>query len=146
MKENHEIDKLVEMGLEFKNQNLFQDSIDILERIISEFPNYPKRNGIKIVLAGNYYQLQQYEKTIDYAYEVISKRPKAELASMLLYLSYANLDEPEKAYMVLFSYLDKYPADLFKDTLEELLEGLQSGYGTSYKNEIILHAKKNNVI
>lgn len=47
--------------------------------------------------------------------------------------------------MILFAYLDEY-ADLFKDTLEELLEALESGYGTSSKVEIIFYARKNKIL
>ncbi len=145
MNENIEIDELVETGLEFKNQGMFQDSIDILENVLSKFPNYSNKDGIKIVLAGNYYEIQDYKKAINYAYEVISIKPESELPHLILYLSYYELEEHEKAFMVLFTFLQKYPAKLFKDTLEELLEGLSEGYGMSHKDDIILYSRKNGI-
>jgi len=42
-------------------------------------------------------------------------------------------------------YLKCNPAYLYKDTLEELLEGLKEGYMTNYENEIRKLAKENGV-
>jgi len=145
MKTDKNIDDLVQQALGYKNQDLFQKSNNILEKVLQDYPEYKKINGVMLVLAGNYYNLRLYNKAIDYSYKVIMNNPKLELASSLLYLSYFDIDEHEKAYMVLFAYLEKYPADLFKDTLKELLEGLLVGYGTNYEQEILYYSKKNNV-
>lgn len=139
------VDQLVEKGLELKNQEDFQKSINILEKVILEFPDYKKVNGIKVLIAGNYYNLEKYDKTIYYADKVLLSNPKIELANLLLYLCYCNLDNHEKAFEILFTYLETNPAILFKDTLEELLEGLSHEYGTSHKDKMIYYAKKNNV-
>lgn len=139
------VNQLVERGLEFKNQKDFQKSINILEKVISEFPDYKKVNGVQVVIAGNYYNLEKYDKTIYYANKVLSNNPKIELANLLLYLSYFNLNNHEKAFEILFNYLENNLAILFKDTLEELLDGLLNEYGARYKDKIIYYAKKNNV-
>ncbi|AUP78953.1 tetratricopeptide repeat protein [Flavivirga eckloniae] len=145
MKTNSYIDEIVQQGIELKNEDKFQQSIDVLEKVISNYPNYKKINGVMLLLAGNYYKLKLYERSIDYSFKVVANNPKVELANLLLYLSYFDLDEHEKAFMVLFSYLEKYPADLFKDTLEELLDGLIDGYSLNYEEDIISYAKKNDV-
>jgi len=145
MKENKKIDSLVKTALEYKNQAQFEKSNKILEKILEDFPDYLKANGIMVVVAGNYYKLNKYSKTLNYCEKILSKNPKIELASLMRYLSYVNLDDPKKAFKALFEYLEKYPADLFKDTLEELLEGLLEGYGTTYKDKIVYYAEMNNV-
>jgi len=71
--------------------------------------------------------------------------PKSELASLGLYLTYAELDRDEEGIKELIRYLRQFPADLYKDTLEELLEGFEQGYMTDFKNEITELAKINGV-
>lgn len=140
-----QIEKLLELGIEFKNKELYQDSINILERVIVDYPNYNKTIGIMLLLAGNYFEIEEYSKSIQYAFKVLHKKPDNELANLLLYMAYFNIDEHEKSFMVLFTYLDKYEAKLFKDTLEELLDGLIDGYGKNHKDNIIFYSKKNNI-
>ena len=65
---------------------------------------------------------------------------------MSLYISYAEIEKYDIAFNVIFEYLKLYPADLYLTTLEELLEGLLEGYGTTYKDKIIFYAKKNKVL
>jgi hypothetical protein len=45
----------------------------------------------------------------------------------------------------LIRYLKIYPAKLYKDTLEELLEGLVKGYMTDYEDDIRNFARVNGV-
>ena len=61
------------------------------------------------------------------------------------YLAYVKLDRDEEAIEELIRYLKQYPARLYKDTLEELLQGLEEGYMINYKEEINRLAKINGV-
>jgi len=87
----------------------------------------------------------QRAKAIPYLEKAITISPRNELISMSLYNSYAEVEKHDIAFNVIFEYLKLYPADLYLTTLEELLEGLLKGYGTTYKDKIIFYAKKNKV-
>ena len=71
--------------------------------------------------------------------------PKSELASLGLYLALTELNHHVEAINELTRYLKTCPADLYKDTLEELLEGLKKGYMTAYEDDIRNLAKLNGV-
>ncbi len=146
MDNDSKINQLVEKGLLLKNEGNFQESTHILKKVLDEFPKYSKINGVNIVIAGNYYNLEMYKETIYYAKKVQEINPKIELVNQLLYLAYFGLGNHEKSFEILFNYLEKNPADLFKSTLEELMDGLLNGYGTSYKDKILYYARKNNVL
>ena len=71
--------------------------------------------------------------------------PKSELASLGLYLALTELNHHVEAINELTRYLKTCPADLYMDTLEELLEGLKKGYMTAYEDDIRNLAKLNGV-
>lgn len=71
--------------------------------------------------------------------------PKLELASLCLYLSYVKSGRSNQGIEELKRYLDEYPARLYKDTLEELLQDLKNGHATAFKDTIVLLAEKNGI-
>jgi hypothetical protein len=56
-----------------------------------------------------------------------------------------HLKRAEEAIHELLRFLKSHPADLYKTTLEELLEGLEKGYMTDYEHDIRNLAKINGV-
>jgi hypothetical protein len=62
-----------------------------------------------------------------------------------LYLAYVDLREDEMAINEMKRYLDGFPADLYKTTLEELLGDLEDGYATDFKETILRLAEKHGV-
>lgn len=75
--------------------------------------------------------------------EVIQLNPDSELASLGLYVTLASLDKDVDAIEEMKRFLKSHPAKLYKDTLEELLDGLTKGFMTNYKDDIITLAKSN---
>ncbi len=69
--------------------------------------------------------------------------PDSELASPGLYVALASLDENVAAVEEMKRFLKNHPAKLYKDTLEELLDGWSKGFMTNYKDDITSLAKSN---
>jgi len=117
-------------------------AINMLTKLSNKYPNDFKLNLILgLYLTNN----KKHIKAIYYLKKAYEISDKPENLTLSLYISYADIERYDKAFEVLFRYLNKYPANMLKDTLEELLEGLMEGYGTNYKDEIIYFSKKNNV-
>jgi hypothetical protein len=87
----------------------------------------------------------QYKEAIWYIEKVIKTNPSNELFSLSLYLNYIEVNQFEMAFKTLFRFLENSRADMFKDTLEELVDGLLNGYGENYQNQIIFYAIQNNI-
>ena len=87
----------------------------------------------------------KFKKAIPYLEESIRLKSRSELVYLALYIAYVKLNNFKKSIKTLSNYLDKNPAELFKDTLEELLTDLSNGYALDYKNDIIFYAKKNDI-
>ncbi len=139
------IDKLFELGIELRDNGDLRDSVGVFSKILNDYPNDEKISGVYLVLGGVYSDLKEYEKALSNFKKATDLNPKSELASLGLYITYAKLDRDEEAIRELIRYLRQFPAKLYKDTLEELLEGLDQGYMTDFKDEINELAKINGV-
>lgn len=118
------------------------ESLSILRKLLKDNPNNSKVISFLGLLLA---KVSDYEKAIPYLEKAIKLKPNNELLSLTLYISHSEQENYEGAFKVIFEYLDKQPAKLFKETLEELLQGLIEGYGIAYKDKIILSAKKNHI-
>ncbi|MEJ7643738.1 MAG: tetratricopeptide repeat protein [Chryseolinea sp.] len=139
------IDKLFELGIELRDKGDLRDSVGVFSKIIDDYPNDEKISGVYLVLGGVYSDLKEHEKALVNFRMATDMNPKSELASLGLYITYVKLDRDEEAIRELIRYLRQFPANLYKDTLEELLEGLDQGYMTDFKVEINKLAKMNGV-
>ncbi len=72
-------------------------------------------------------------------------QPKHELSSLSLYLALIDLKKYKEAIQELYSFADKNPINMYKDTIVELLEDMKEGNAINYKNEIIFLCKKHNI-
>lgn len=139
------IDDLFELGIELRNKAALRDSVGVFLKILHDYPDHKKISGVYSVLGGVYKDLKEHENALTSFKKASDLNPKSELASLGLYIIYAELDRDEEAIKELIRYLRQFPADLYKDTLEELLEGLEQGYMTDFKDEINELAKINGV-
>jgi tetratricopeptide (TPR) repeat protein len=139
------IDSMFELGIELRDKGELRDSIKVFVKILNDYPNDNRIPGVYSVLAGVHLDLEEHEKALVNFKKATELNPKSELTSLGLYITYANLDRDEEAIGELIRYLRSYPAKLYKDTLEELLEGLKEGYMTNYEDEIKELAKINGV-
>jgi tetratricopeptide (TPR) repeat protein len=97
-------------------------------------------------LGGVYFNLNEFQSSKEYFEKASGLKPQSELASLGLYLSYIELENFEKAIEELKRFLDKYPAELYKTTLGELLEDMENGYALTFKETILPLAKRNGLI
>ena len=139
------IEKMFDSAIELRDKGKVRDAAEVLSTIIAQFSTDSRISGVHGVLGGIYNDLEEHEKAFENFQKAAILNPKSELASLGLYLSYVKLDKSEKAIVELFRYLTSNPAELYRDTLEELLEGLEKGYMTDYGKEIKEVARKNGV-
>lgn len=139
------IDSMFELAIDLRDKGKLRDSINVLSKILTDYPNDKKNYVVHTILSGIYSDLREYDKYLINSKKASDLKPEYELASLCLYLAYTKLDRDEEAIEELIRYLKKYPAKLYKDTLEELLEGLEDGYMKKYEDEIKNLAKINGV-
>jgi tetratricopeptide (TPR) repeat protein len=139
------IESMFELGIELRDKGELRDSINVFSKILSDYQDNKIEHGVHSVLAGVHFDLREYDKAFVNFKKATELNPKSELASLGLYVTYVKLDRDEEAIRELIRYLKNYPAKLYKDTLEELLEGLEKGYMTNYEDDIKELAKINGV-
>ena len=139
------IDDMFELGIELRNKGQLRDSVNVFSKILSDDPFDSKAYKTHLVLGGVHADLGEHDKAITHLQKATELNPKSELSSLGLYVSLVKLDKDEEAIQELIRYLTFYPADLYKETLEELLEGLEQGYMNDYEDDIRRFAKANGV-
>ena len=144
MKEN--IDDQFSDGIELRDSGQLTQAVQVFLNIIQSYPNDSKIAGTYTVLAGIYFDLNDFKNSFAYFTKAIQLKPQSELASLGLYLSHVQMNDYEMAINELKRYLDQYPAVLYKDTLEELLGDVKGGYALKFKDTITELAKMNGMI
>lgn len=133
----------LEKAIALQKTDKDEEALCILKELIKKNPNSSKViSFLGLVLA----KVCNYKSAIPYLEKAIKLKPSNELLSLTLYISYSEQENYEMAFKTLFNYLEEQPANLFKDTLEELLEGLLKGYGDDYKSKIIYFSKQNHIL
>ena len=133
------------LAIELRNKGQYQDSINVLNKILDNFSDDSKIRGVYTVLAGIYRNLGENDKALTNFKKATELNPKSELASLGLYITFVELDRDVEAIHEMIRYLSSYPADLYKDTLSELLEGLEKGYMIDYEDDIKSLARINGI-
>lgn len=139
------IDSMFELAIELRDKGELRDSINVLTKVLCEYPLDKRTHAIYSVLGGIYGDLQEYDMAFANFKLATELNPSSELASLGLYVTLATLEKDEEAIRELIRYLTSYPAKLYMVTLEELLEGLGEGYMTDYRNDIMNLARKNGI-
>jgi tetratricopeptide (TPR) repeat protein len=139
------IDSMFELGVALRDKGDLRDSIQVFSKILNDYPDDRIKHGTHSVLAGVHFDLKEYDEAFINFKKATELNPKSELASLGLYVTCAKLDRDEEAIGELIRFLKRYPANLYKDTLEELLQGLENGYMTDYEDDIRNFAKINGV-
>lgn len=129
-------------AINLQKQDCNEEALFILNELIKHNPNNPKIiSFLGLFLA----KTENYDEAIPYLEKARVLKPKNELIALSLYIGYTEQGKYKNAFNTLFNYLEEYPANLFKDTLAELMEGLLSDYGNAYKDKILFYSKKNSV-
>ena len=134
-------DEILDKASHFKENEDFGHLIGTLQKGIIDFPESRRINSLLGLFLVNQ---SRYEESLKYLEKAIGLGNQSELIHLGLYIAYVSTNQDKKAVDLLFKFLENNEADLFKDTLEELVEGLQDGYLTNYKEQILFFAKKNN--
>ena len=140
------IDERFSRAIELRDEGKYNDSLLELLSLIKEYPNDKRIFAAHLVAGGIYDDLNDAASAMFYFSKATKLRPQSEMASLGLYLAYVGLDEAGMAIQEMKRYLDRYPADLYKTTLEELLGDLKDGYATNFEGTILMLAKKHGVM
>jgi len=135
-------DNKLKKAIELQKLDRDNESLSILKELNKKNPKSYKISGILGLVLGKIGKRKEAIPYLNFA----TLNSKYEHFHLSLYISYAEIEEYDRAFKVLFNYLEKYSADLFQDTLKELLEGLLEGYGITYRDKIIFYAKKNHIL
>lgn len=139
------IKTLFKLAQKKREEGAYIEALKTIKEVIEKYPNSTQLYKILTLQGGIYFHIGDFEKAITSYTEVLKLEPSFELASLGIYLSYKELQEDSKAIHELEHFLNKYEADLYKTTIEELLEGLEQGYAKNFEIIIKGLAKKNNV-
>jgi tetratricopeptide (TPR) repeat protein len=139
------IDSMFELAIELRDKGELRNSINVFSKILNDYPIDKKTHGVYLVLGGVHADLGENDKALINFKKATELNSKSELASLGLHVTLVKLDRDEDAIHELIRYLKTYPAKLYKDTLEELLEGLEKGYMTDYEDDIRNFARVNGV-
>lgn len=140
------MDEHFRRAIEQRNEGNYKDSLLELLSLIKEYPHDERIFAAYLVAGGIYKDTNDAAGAMFHFNKATKLRPQSETASLGLYLAYVNLDEAEMAIQEMKRYLDHYPANLYKTTLEELLGDLKNGYATNFKDTILMLAKKHDVV
>lgn len=133
---------ILEKAIALQKEGENQAAINILKSSLHDFPKDKGTLGLLgLILSDN----EAYEEAKFYLEQAIKLETQSELVHLGMYISYVKLEEYDKAIITMSNFLDKNRAELFKDTLSELLFDLGNGYATKYESKIKHYAIKNNV-
>jgi tetratricopeptide (TPR) repeat protein len=75
---------LKRLGIVCQQQNKHEEAIEVLQRILKRAPLYPGANAL---LAGSYYALNKFDKTIEFSHQELTGNPKDTQARYFLSLA-----------------------------------------------------------
>ena len=139
------IDERFSRATNLRDEGRYHDSLLELLSLIKEYPDDKQIFAAYLVAGGLYDDLNDPANAMVHFSKATKLRPQSERASLGLYLAYVNLNEAGMAIQEMKRYLDRYPADLYKTTLEELLGDLKNGYAANFEGTILMLAKRHGV-
>lgn len=139
------IESLFELAIELRDNGNLDHSIGVLSKILDRYPGNESIHKVYVIRGGIYGDLGNHTLALGDFKNATLLNPKSELASLGLYIAYIELARYEDAIHELIRYLSSYPAELYKDTLEELVNDLHHGYMTAYREDILRLARQNGI-
>lgn len=139
------IESLFELAIELRDSGNLDHSIGVLSKILDRYPGNESIYKVCVIRAGIYGEQGNHALALEDFKNATRLNPKSEIASLGLYISYAELAQYDDAIHELIRYLSSYPAELYKDTLEELVNDLEHGYMTAYREDILRLARQNGI-
>ena len=122
----------------------YLEALEILNSLNNE-PIAISDIKFNFLIASSLIELDKYDDALPYFKRAIQIDEKSEIASLGLYITWIKKDRSDKAIEEMKRYLDKYPANLYRTTLEELLGDINNGYATDFEEIILQLAAKNHI-
>lgn len=139
------VDSLFSEAIALRDKGLLDQAKNKLINILLIFPEHNALYKVHVVLAGILYDQDSPAEALKHFKKSLELKPDYELASLGIYLSYTELEEYDKAIRAMDEFLSEYPADLYKTTLEELIDDLKNGYARDHESVIIRQSRKHGV-
>src|SRR5688572_24888725 len=96
------INSMFELAIELRDNGALKDSVGVLLKILDKYPTYERVDVIYTILGGIYSDLKEFQNALNNFKKAIELNPKSELASLGLYITYAQLNMDEEAISELF--------------------------------------------
>ena len=133
-----------EEGIILRNEEKFDEAIEILLNLVKDYPESKDLYIVHTILSGIYlHSLEDFKQSRRHGIKAVLQNKEYELASQLVYLSHIELKDYDIAIREMNRFLRNNPAKLYEETIQELLDGLEKGYMTNYKEMIFSMAKRN---
>lgn len=140
-----DIDAQFREGMTLRDFGKLAEARTVFKNIIDAFSSHEKIAVVYEALAGVYLRMNDKKNALTYFQKAATLDPSYEMASLGLYISYVELKEYDLAMGELSRYLERYPANLYKSTLQELIADLHEGYALKFKDQIERFARKNQI-
>lgn len=99
-----------------------------------------------LLLSHSYFCLNDFVKSYVYAGLISQKDKSNEFASQLKYLCLVSQNKINEALSEIINYLNDFPGNLYKTTLEELLVDVnEKRIGGQFADQILFLANKNKI-
>lgn len=127
------------------DEGRYDDAIQLLLPLKDISPKLEEHQYISI--SYSYFCLNNFRQSFHYA-ELVSKKNRSnEFASQLKYLCLFEENKIDEALSEIINFLNEFPADLYKITLEELLVDInENRIHGEFAAKILFFANQNNVI
>ena len=132
-------------ALNYYDASEFEEVILLLNGLLTrsaDFQTFPW-DKVYVLLGGANYELRNHSESIEAYGKALLINKDLEMASLGLYLNYVDLQKVDEAIAELARFLEEHKANLYLETLEELVEGLGHGYATKYEGIIRELAREN---
>jgi len=127
------------------DEGRYDDAIQLLLPLKNISPKLEEHQYISI--SYSYYCLNNFRQSFYYAELVSSKNKSNEFASQLKYFCLFDENKIDEALSEVINFLNEFPANLYKITLEELLVDVnENRIQGEFAAKILFLANKNNVI
>lgn len=127
------------------DEGRYDDAIQLLLPLQNISPRLEEHQYISI--SYSYYCLNDFRQSFYYAELVSSKNKSNEFSSQLKYFCLVDENKIDEALSEVINFLNEFPANLYKITLEELLVDVnENRIQGEFAAKILLLANKNNVI
>lgn len=114
-------------GIKLRNEKKFSEAISCLNDLIRDHFSNSESYKFYIILGGIYQELKLHDEAINSYTSCLLKKPNSEIASLGKYVSYVELGQFDNALSEIIAFLNVYPANLYLDTLEELVLEIHKG-------------------